>query len=95
MTGFFTTLMNTNPIQILLAVGGVLVMCSGGSSDIEEPEDENGDYENASWNPAASTTMADRKSVGRGPATATGWSLSDRPRQTSGFCYPAPGRGLQ
>lgn len=52
MTEFFTTLMNTNPIHLLMAVGAVIVMCSGGSGSCDSvEEDDNSDYEKASWNP--------------------------------------------
>ncbi|MFC5550188.1 hypothetical protein [Massilia aerilata] len=51
MTEFFHTLMNTNPVHILLAVGTVFAVCSGGASGVVE--DDNSDYENASWNPSS------------------------------------------
>lgn len=51
MTDFFTTLMHTNPIHIFLAVATVLVMFSGSANSVEEEEDDNSDYVNASWNP--------------------------------------------
>lgn len=52
MTEFFHTLMNTNPIHVLLAVGTIFAVCSGGASSFED-EDDNSDYENASWNPSS------------------------------------------
>jgi len=51
MTELLNTLMNTNPIHLFLAVGTVLAVCSGGSNRVEE--DDNSDYENASWNPSS------------------------------------------
>jgi hypothetical protein len=51
MTELFNTIMNTNPIHLFLAVGAVLAICSGGSGTAEE--DDNSDYENASWNPSS------------------------------------------
>lgn len=55
MMDFFNTLMNTNPIHILLAVGVLFIMCSGGSSssDDEYETSDNSDFENASWNPSS------------------------------------------
>lgn len=52
MTEFFHTLMNTNPVHIFLAVGAVLAVCGGGAAGSAE-EDDNSDYENASWNPSS------------------------------------------
>lgn len=51
MTELFHTLLNTNPVHLVLAVGTVLAVCSGGSSSVEE--DDNSEYENASWNPSS------------------------------------------
>lgn len=51
MTEFFHTLMNTNPVHIFLAVGTLFAVCGGTSGSAEE--DDNSDYENASWNPSS------------------------------------------
>lgn len=53
MTELFNILTNTNPIHLFLAVATVVVMCSGDSRIVEEEEDDNSDYENASWNPSS------------------------------------------
>jgi len=51
MAEFLNTLMNTNPVHIFLAVGAILVMFGSSSGSVEE--DDNSDYENASWNPSS------------------------------------------
>lgn len=55
MMEFFNTLMNTNPIHILLAVGVLFIMCSGSSSSSVEDDEaiDDNDYQNASWNPSS------------------------------------------
>jgi hypothetical protein len=48
----FTALMNIDPSHLLIAAGAVLAlfgMGAGGTPD----EDDNSDYDNASWNPSS------------------------------------------
>jgi hypothetical protein len=52
---FLNALMNTDPSHLLLAAGAVIALCgmaAGGTSD-EADEDDNSDYDNASWNPSS------------------------------------------
>lgn len=50
---FFTALMNTDPAHLAMGVFAVLAMSgmAGGNSSAEE--DDNSDYDNASWNPSS------------------------------------------
>ena len=52
MIDFFNTLMSINPVHAFLGIGVLCMMCGGGSSSTVD-EDDNSDYDNASWNPAS------------------------------------------
>lgn len=52
MIDFFNTVMSINPIHAFLGISVLSMLCSGGSI-IPEEEDDNSDYDNASWNPAS------------------------------------------
>jgi len=49
---FITALMNTDLSNLLLAAGAVLAL-SGMGGDSTPEEDDNSDYDNATWNPAS------------------------------------------
>lgn len=52
MIEFFNTVTSINPIHAFLGFSVLCMMCGGGSI-IPEEEDDNSDYDNASWNPAS------------------------------------------
>jgi hypothetical protein len=49
---FITAIMDLSLAQILVA-GATLLIIFGDSSAVIEEEDDNSDYENASWNPSS------------------------------------------
>jgi hypothetical protein len=44
-------ILNMDPAQLFVAAAAICVMFAGGASST--PEDDNSDYDNASWNPAS------------------------------------------
>jgi hypothetical protein len=51
MIELVNALMDIHPVHLFLGVGAVFAMCSGDSASLEE--DDNSDYDNASWTPAS------------------------------------------
>lgn len=49
---FLTALMNTDASHLLMAAGAVIALF-GISADSTPDEDDNSDYDNASWNPSS------------------------------------------
>lgn len=49
---FLTALMNTDPSNLLIAAGAVIAFFGMGA-DSTPDEDDNSDYDNASWNPSS------------------------------------------
>lgn len=49
---FLTALMNTDPAHLAMGVFAVLALCGMAGGDSVE-EDDNSDYDNASWNPSS------------------------------------------
>lgn len=52
MTDFLTALMNTEPAHLAMGVFAVLALCGMAGGD-SAAEDDNSDYDNASWNPSS------------------------------------------
>lgn len=52
MMEFFDALMNTDPAHLAIGFFAVFAVFGMGGSTQEE-EDDNSDYENASWNPSS------------------------------------------
>lgn len=53
MIQFFTVLINTDPAHIAMGVFAVLALFGMASGDSSAAEDDNSDYDNASWNPSS------------------------------------------
>jgi len=49
---FLTAIMNTDPSNLWIAAGAVIALFGMGIDNTPE-EDDNSDYENASWNPSS------------------------------------------
>lgn len=49
---FLSALMNADPVHLLIGVGAILALFGMGSGSTQE-EDDNSDYDNASWNPSS------------------------------------------
>lgn len=50
---FITAIMDLSLAQIFVAGATLLIIFGDNSAVIEEEEDSNSDYENASWNPSS------------------------------------------